>query len=65
MEQVGNIFGNIWAKIVEFYGIYSSAIHSVFPSQLGDLVEYVIDIAVACLIIKGISSVAFGTKGNG
>lgn len=62
---MANVFTEIWAKIVEFYTLYSDAIHSVFPSQLGDLVEYVIDIAIACLIVKAVASMAFGTKGNG
>lgn len=58
-------FQNIWAKIVEFYALYSDAIHSVFPKQIGDLVEGIIDIALVCLLIKIISSVAFRTKNNG
>lgn len=56
---------NIWAKIVELYALYSGAIHNVFPKQIGDLVEGLIDIAIVCLLIKIISSIAFKTKNNG
>ncbi len=59
------VLNDIWATLCEWYQAYSSLVHSVFPSQLGDLVEGVVDIAVVCLIIKVVSSVAFGTKNNG
>lgn len=58
------IFKDIWEAIVIGYSYYSGFVHSIFPSQLGDLVEYCIDIAVACLIIKGVSSAAFHTRGG-
>ena len=59
------ILNDKWVHICEWYHMYSSFIHSIFPSQLGDLVEGVLDIAVACLLIKTLSSVAFGTKNKG
>lgn len=59
------ILNDLWAHICEWYQMYSGFIHSIFPSQLGDLVEGVLDIAVACLVIKVVSSVAFGTKNKG
>ncbi len=62
---MGEFFNNIWVTICEWYQAYSAFIHSFFPSQLGDLVEGIIDIVVACLIIKLLASIAFGTKNNG
>ncbi len=62
---MADVFNNIWVTICEWYQSYSSLIHSVFPSQLGDLVEGILDIVVVCLLIKIIASVAFGTKNNG
>lgn len=55
-------FQDLWLKICELYSMYSGFIHSIFPSQLGDLVEYILDIAVACLIIKLVAGAAFHTK---
>ncbi len=55
-------FIDLWAKCCELYGYYSSFIHSIFPKELGDLVEYILDIIIACLIIKMIADVAFKTK---
>lgn len=55
-------FTDLWAKICEIYMYYSDFVHSIFPRELGDLVEYVIDIAVACLIVKLIADFAFKTK---
>ena len=52
----------IWEEIVKYYTVYSDFIHSIFPSQLGDLVVYLIDIVVIVLIIKMIASLAFGNK---
>ncbi len=59
------IFTEFWSECVKLYGYYSDYIHYIFPRELGDLVEYVLDIAIACLIIKIVADVAFKTKGNG
>jgi len=56
---------NIWIKCVEYYSIYSDFIHSIFPKELGDLIEGVLDIAIVCIIVKLISTLAFGTRNNG
>ncbi len=58
------ILEDIWEKVCIGYSYYSGFIHSIFPSQLGDLVEYCLDIAIACLIIKAVASAAFHTKGG-
>lgn len=58
------VLNDLWENICKIYGYYSSFIHSIFPSQLGDLVEYCLDIAIACLIIKMVAGVAFHTRGG-
>ncbi len=58
------ILKDLWEKICLGYSYYSGFIHSIIPSQLGDLVEYCLDIAVACLIVKLVASAAFHTKGG-
>lgn len=60
-----DVLNDIWAKMCEIYVAYSSFIHSIFPSQLGDLVEGVLDIAVVCLLVKGLATLAFGTRNKG
>lgn len=60
-----DFFINFWAKCVEIYCAYSDLIHSVFPKDLGDLVEYVLDIVIVIAIIKIVASIAFSTKNNG
>lgn len=57
-----DILLGIWDQLVEWYQMYSDAIHSIFPTALGDLVVALIDIAVVALIIKTIAAFAFGTK---
>jgi hypothetical protein len=57
-----NVFTDIWEVIVKYYTLYSEMIHSVFPSQLGDLVEGILDIIIVCAIIKIIADAAFKTK---
>lgn len=59
-----NIFTEIWASLVKFYGMYSDFIHSILPAELGDLLEAVLDIIVACLIVKFIADAAFRTRGG-
>lgn len=58
------VIKDLWAKICELYMMYSDFIHSIFARELGDLVEYVLDIVVVCLIIKVIAGAAFHTKGG-
>lgn len=60
-----DVLNDIWVKMCEIYVAYSSFIHSIFPKELGDLVEGILDIVVVCLIIKGLATLAFGTKNNG
>ena len=62
---MAEVFNNIWITVCEWYQSYSSFIHSIFPSQLGDLVEGVFDIVVVCIVIKLLASIGFGTKNNG
>lgn len=57
-----NVLLEIWTEIVKLYTMYSDFIHSILPAELGDLAEAVLDIAIACLIVKAIASVAFKTK---
>lgn len=57
-----DFFSNIWTEIVKLYGMYSSFVHSILPAELGDLAEAVIDIAIACLIVKMVADIAFKTK---
>lgn len=59
------IFTNLWAKMCEFYGYYSAAIHKILPGDVGNLAEAVLDIAIACLIVKIVADIAFSTKNNG
>lgn len=56
------MLNNVWATITSWYQAYSGFVHSIFPSALGDLVVWVINIAVACLIVKLVATVAFKTK---
>lgn len=58
------ILQDIWAQLVVIYGYYSGFIHSILPGQLGDLLEYCLDIAIACLIVKSIAGAAFHTRGG-
>ena len=57
-----NIFKGLWEAIVNIYMMYSDFIHSIFPAELGNLVEGCIDIAVAVLVVKLVSDAAFKTK---
>ena len=58
------VLKSIGAAIVNYYNIYSDFIHSIFKDQLGDLVEYVLDIAIAVIIVKAIAGIAFKTPGD-
>ncbi len=58
-------FIELWAKICEYYGYYSAAIHKILPGDVGNLAESVINITVACLIIKLVADLAFSTKNHG
>ena len=57
-----SIIQKIWNEIVKFYGEYSAFIHSIAPDELGNLIEYVIDIIVAALLIRIIGGAAFHKK---
>ncbi len=57
-------FSNIWDTLVNIYTSYSDFVHSILPGQLGDLVVFVLNLIVVCIIIKIVASVAFGTKGG-
>lgn len=65
MMLILNIFADIGAELVNAYARYSGFIHSIFPDQIGDLVEYIVDIGIIVIFVKIISSYAFTTKGNG
>ena len=60
-----DFFKSIGEFIVKAYSTYSDFIHSIFAAELGDFVEYLLDIIVAAAIVKLVASVAFRTKGNG
>ena len=60
-----DFFINIWAKCVEFYGMYSDFIHSILPRELGDLAEYVLDIAIVAAIVLAIGKIAFSSNNRG
>jgi len=51
--------------IAGLYATYADFIHAIFPDEAGDFAEYIIDIVLAIIIVKLISSVAFRTKSNG
>jgi len=55
-------FTNLWTKCIELYTSYSNFIHTYIPRELGDLVEYIIDIIVICILVKIIASFAFGSR---
>ncbi len=57
-------FSNIWDSLVKIYTSYSDFVHSIIPGQLGDLVVFILNLIVVCIIVKIIASVAFGTKGD-
>ena len=59
-----SILQRIWAETVKLYASYSGFIHSIFPEELGDFVEYMIDIVLVILIIRIIGKAAF-SKGDG
>lgn len=63
-EENLNFFQKLWAALVDLYSRYSSFIHSILPDQAGDLLEYLIDIAVAVAILKLASTFAFGSREN-
>ncbi len=52
----------IWATICKYYVMYSDFVHSIFPGQLGDLVEGLIDMVVAIAVVKIIWSTTFSNK---
>lgn len=58
-------FASVWAKCVEWYGMYSDFIHSILPREVGDLAEYVLDIAIVAGIVFAIGRIAFSTNNNG
>ena len=57
-------FTNIWEQIVSAYWAYFDFVHSIFPDQLGDYIVYLIDLAVAVLVVWLIARAAFSTKGR-
>ena len=57
-----SILQKIWTEIVKMYASYSSFIHGILPDQLGDLLEYLIDIAVVVLLIRVLGGAAFHKK---
>lgn len=59
------VLKNIGEFIASIYAAYAEFIHAIFPNELGDFAEYIIDIVVAVIIVKLVSSVAFRTKSNG
>lgn len=61
-EENLNFFQKLWAALVDLYSRYSSFIHSILPDQAGDLLEYLIDIGIAIVILKLVSSFAFGSR---
>ncbi len=61
-EENLNFFQKFWAALVDLYSRYSSFIHSILPDQAGDLLEYLIDIGIAIVILKLVSSFAFGSR---
>ena len=63
-EENLNFFQKLWAALVDLYSRYSSFIHSILPDQAGDLLEYLIDIAIAVAVLKLASSFAFGSREN-
>lgn len=60
-----DILKDFWAQCLNVYAIYSDIIHSILPAELGDLCEYVLDVIIVCLIVKGVASIAFGTRVKG
>ena len=61
---MSEFFNNLWTSLVNIYGMYSDFVHSIFPSQLGDLVVYLLDIVIVIAIVKIVASFAFTTKGG-
>ena len=61
-EENLNFFQKLWAALVDLYSRYSSFIHSILPDQAGDLLEYLIDIGIAIVILKLVSSFAFSSR---
>ena len=59
-----SILQKIWTETVKLYASYSGFIHGIFPEELGDFVEYMIDIVLAVLIVRFIGKAAFH-KGDG
>ena len=51
--------------ITKCYVAYSTFIHNIFRDELGDFVEYLLDIVIAVIIVKLVASVAFQTKSRG
>ena len=60
-----NILNTIGEVIVNIYMSYSNFIHNIFQNELGDFVEYILDIVIAVIIIKMVASIAFRTKSRG
>ena len=54
-----SILQKVWNELVKLYGNYSAFIHNIAPDELGNLIEYVIDIIVVALLIKLIGTLAF------
>ena len=58
MEEI-SVWEQIWRTLVKWYTAYSQAIHVVFVRELGDFVEYLIDIIVFFLVVRMIAKSAF------
>lgn len=54
----------VWTFFCECYQYYSTYVHYIFPREVGDLAEAVIDIAVAFMLVKVVARGAFHTRGG-